>query len=857
MRRLLSTISLAVLGLLLAGSPAFAQQQASALPVPRLMSIFPNGGKAGTTVEATFTGTDTEEPEKLIFNHAGITSEPILPPDPTKPDPKKPPMKAAVTKFKVTIAANVPVGHYDARLVNKWGVSNARAFVVGDLAEVAEVEPNNDLPQAQKIEINNTVNGTLSSGTDVDYFTFPGKKGQRVIISCLASSIDSRLHPVLQAYDSRNRLLGENRNYNGTDALLDVTLPDDGACFVRLFQFTHISGPQGNEFFYRLTVSTAPWIDAVYPPVIERGKSAQVTVYGRNLPGAQPDSTVTSDGIPLEKVTLTAAPPASPNAGDGLTYNGYVAPNASNLEGFEFRVKNATGSSNPYLITYARAPVILEKEPNDTPETAQDITVPCELAGRIDKRRDRDFYTFSAKKGDVLHFDLFSERLGVEGYPYFIIRSVDGKQTYAQQEDAATEALSMKFYARTDDPAPFRFNVPADGKYQLVIGTKTSGILFGPRNVYCMKIVPEQPDFRVIILGSDSYRPGTATILKGGSEQLTVLAWRQDGFNGDITLTVEGLPAGVTCPPQVIGGGLKFTPLVLSAAASAADWTGEIKVKATATIGGKTVVHEARPAGITWPIQVAQNFPRISRLEKGLALAVRGQAPFDVTATIDKPQVVQGTNAVITLKLNRIWPDFKQALALQPYTPQGGQTLAALPQGLTVANVNIAAGANEAKVNVTVPANIPPGTYNIVLRSQVQIPYSKDPMAKQKPNTQVVLPTAPVSLTVIPKTLANFTLAAPNVNVKAGATAEVVVRVARQFNFDGEFKLVVELPPGTQGVTIAPVTIPAGQTEAKLMVQAAAGAMPGNRANLNVKATAMFDKTPVVHEAKLSVNVTK
>src|SRR5438445_9009001 len=48
-----------------------------------------------------------------------------------------------ISKFKVTIAANVAVGIHDVRLINKWGISNPRAFVVGDLAEVTEKEPNN------------------------------------------------------------------------------------------------------------------------------------------------------------------------------------------------------------------------------------------------------------------------------------------------------------------------------------------------------------------------------------------------------------------------------------------------------------------------------------------------------------------------------------------------------------------------------------------------------------------------------------------------------------------------------------------------------------------------------------------
>ena len=66
------------------------------------------------------------------------------------------PAQPPVTKFKVTIGADVPLGIHDVRLVNKWGVSNARAFVVGDLPEVLEKEPNNDVEQAQRIELNST-----------------------------------------------------------------------------------------------------------------------------------------------------------------------------------------------------------------------------------------------------------------------------------------------------------------------------------------------------------------------------------------------------------------------------------------------------------------------------------------------------------------------------------------------------------------------------------------------------------------------------------------------------------------------------------------------------------------------------
>ena len=46
---------------------------------------------------------------------------------------------------------------------------------------------------------------------------------------------------------------------------------------------------------------------------------------------------------------------------------------------------------------------MLENDDNDTPEKAQEVPLPCEIAGRVEKQRDRDWYAFTAKKGDVLH----------------------------------------------------------------------------------------------------------------------------------------------------------------------------------------------------------------------------------------------------------------------------------------------------------------------------------------------------------------------------------------------------------------------------------------------------------------------
>ena len=166
-------------GILLPARVALAQKpEGPGLPTPRLSLVMPSGGRIASTFEVTVTGTDIEESRGLLFSQPGIKAELIVPPEPPAPDPKKPPAPAQKpatkagspesTNFKVTIAADTAPGIYDVRLINKWGVSNPRAFVVGDLAEILEKEPNNDVPQAQRVELNSTMSGAISSPTDVD-----------------------------------------------------------------------------------------------------------------------------------------------------------------------------------------------------------------------------------------------------------------------------------------------------------------------------------------------------------------------------------------------------------------------------------------------------------------------------------------------------------------------------------------------------------------------------------------------------------------------------------------------------------------------------------------------------------------
>lgn len=822
----------------------------SNLPAPRLLTVMPPGGKVGSSFEVTFTGTDLENPEQLLFSHPGIKAEPVANPEP-KPQPKQEPKRRrrggmgtpVVSRFKVTLAANVPPGIHDVRFVNKWGISNPRAFVAGNLTEALEKEPNNDVEQAQRVTVNSTINGSMANPTDVDFYVFTGKKGQRIVFNCLASSIDSRFHPGLDIYDSKGKQLSSGRDYDNNDAVTDCILAEDGDYYVRLYHFTHTQG--GAEHFYRLNISTAPWIDAVFPCAIEAGKTTNVTVYGRNLPGGKPDnSAITGDHV-LEKITVALDGTTNSQSKEGLSL---LTPKMAGIAGFEFRLHNGSGWSNPFRIGLAQAPLLLDNGNNDTPETAQKVTLPCEIAGHVEKPRDRDWYSFTCKKGEAFFIDIRSDRLGAPTYPYFMLRN---EKSNLKESDDNQDGMSLKFFLRSEDPQPYHFVAPADGTYQLLVSSRLADTIAGPRHFYRVRITHPQPDFHLIALAADEHRPGGTTILSGGQQTFSIFALRQDLFAGDINLRVEGLPKGVTAAPQTIGGGVRETSLVLSAANDTAVWTGPIKIIGTATIAGKKVEREAKPASIVWPIPPGQNFPTISRVDRGLMLAVRPAAPYSLTANLDKPALVQGQKGTLKVKLNRIAKDFKTPLTVQA-------TRTELPPGLAINNnqpITIAANAAEGTLPINVQPNVLPGTYNIVLRTQTQMPYNKDAAAKQKPNTLVVLPSASATLTVLPKTLATVSLSTPNATVKMGKQAEIVVRVNRQYGYEGEFKVQVVLPPKAKGATIGDTVIPAGKDEAKLVIKA--GDKPVNLPNLIVRATGTYQGHATTHEVKLNVNVVK
>ncbi|VTS06773.1 PPC domain-containing protein [Tuwongella immobilis] len=831
---------------LLMGVSLVSAQPAPSLPLPRLDSVSPAGAKSGTSLELTPAGTDLEEPQQLLFSHPGITAE--LVPVPPPADPKKPTPPPAIRNWKVTIAANVPVGIYDVRLVNAFGISNPRAFAVGTDPELAEVEPNNDVPQAQKITLPLTINGGFASPTDVDYYQFTGKKGQRILAYAATSSIDSKARPAIEIFELTGKRLTIARNYHLHDGLADVTLPADGDYLIRMAEFTYTQG--GPQHFYRLTIGSGPWIDAVYPPMVEPGKPSQVTVIGRNLPGGQPVAGLQVDGRPVESLSVTITPPADPAAASRLTFSGIIEPKQYNIDGFEYRFTGPTGTSNPILVGFASTAVTLEKEPNDRREMAQAIGTTAEIAGRIDRQGDRDWYRFEAKAGQVVRLECFSDRLGMPSDLSLVITNAMGG--FLREDDDTTEVVNpVQFFARTSDPNPIDFSAPADGVYYVLIRSQADSFQYGPRFGYRLKVSAPSVDFRLVVMPQDDRNPSSLRLRPDNLDGYDVFVIRS-GNVGPIALSMDGLPAGVSLLPQVVPATAKQTQLVLSVAPGTAPATAFPILKGTATIDGKPIVREARPASVTWGVPAGQNIPTLARLDRALVLAVRDQPFLKVTPSQTALTLKQGEKANLTVAVARQRPELKVPVIITTLLPDPNVTFNN-NQPLTVAPDK-----NDGPAVLEVKAPTAPGKYLLHLRGSATFPFAKDPKAAQKPNitASVALPT--IAVNVVP-TIA-LKLPAPTVpgNLKIGEMATLTVKIERQFAYAGDVKLKLTFPMGTTGLTADEVTIPAGQNEANVIVKTTKDTPAGPRNNVVLTATANWDGSiPLSHEVKFNLNVVK
>lgn len=698
-------------------SPVNAQ-----LPVSRLGAVYPAGLKQGGTVEVEVIGNDLDEPARLYFTHPGLRSELI------------PPEEGKAPRFKVMAAADVPVGWYDVRFVGKNGISNPRTFVVSDVEELEEKEPNDTREGAMRVEIGRIVNGQINIAEDADWFVVSAKAGQRLLVECLAWRIDSKLDGYLTLYDATGRELAASQDEairsEKYDPLIDFDVPADGDYYLKLVDFTYSGG--GKEYAYRLQIGTQPLIDFVLPTGGKRGETSTFTLFGRNLPGGE-RTDVMIKGRPLDKLVM---PMVVPSDFQSVSQVGEVTrPPMSRLLGSEVRIRQPGNTSNGRFIAWSDLPEGLEQEPNNTREQAQRLTLPCAISGQFNPTNDRDLFVFTAKKGEKYTIEVMGQRVRSPVDADVEILNAKGDVVTSAQDDG--EGVGQIRFNMSSRDVRSEWTAPEDGDYTISCEHLFGGRQGGPQYVYRLQVTPRTEEYHLLCVPTDERRKDSHLVEQGGRLRLDVLVWRLGGHNSPITVNARNLPPGVSCEPIVIGQGIKWGTLVLTAAKDAAVTEAEIEIAGTSQCNGQLMEKLAR-GGVIMIDTV--NTPGISRTTRSIVLAVRRETPYVLTAVANQLAFKQGEPLTVNVQVER-----KGSFANEVKLIGAGYQL---PPGMQIPLTSVPSGQGQGSVVIKTDG-MPPGTYSFVISGEAQVPYERKPGEKQ--DVRCVYPSNPITITVNPK----------------------------------------------------------------------------------------------------------
>lgn len=794
-------------------------------PTPRLGGISPPGGQAGGTIEITLGGADLEGIEGLWFDDPGIRAF----------------LKKDLT-FAVAIAPTVAPGHHEMRAYGRLGVSNPRTFVVGARPEAAEVEPNNVPAQATPLPPGTVLNGAINPAADVDCFAFEGKQGERFFFELEGERIDSPLDGTLRLFDPNRVPIAESQDVYGIDPFLDVALPADGRYVLRVYDATYQGSP---EHSYRLVRHAGPYLDAAFPPLAAPGAPATVQVIGRALgAGAEPAGAI--GGRPVERKPLAIAMPAT-GAQDARLFPTYarVDSSAADRRGLDAIFP---GAERPLFIAEATEPVVLEVEPNG-PEMPQAVALPCDIGATFGDRNDWDVYRFQAKKGEVWWIEARSAELDSPADPTLFVQSVPAQgepQDIANSDDERDRrsAGQMGFNTASADSA-LRWEVPADGTYQVAVADLYGAQRGDARFVYRLTIRREKPDFSLYLLGSNPAVPGAATLRPGGKARVTALVKRGGGFRGPVRVELRDLPPGVRCAPALVGTNQGTASLVLEADENAKPAFVPLRLVGTSRwTDRKELLEGAAPDSI--PLIAREAIPGVpGRRSRDLFLQVLDeQAPMAASTPAAQFVVGQGKQLTFPLAVARR-AGFADAVTVA--------TVPTIPN-LAPATVAIPKEAAAGELAFYLPRNAPAGVYSLDLQAQASVPFSKDPKAEKKP-IAVVEPVASVSVIVreVP--------AIPQVdnkggNIAAGKALEIEVAVARQKGNMGPVRLSLVAPPAAK-LSAAAVTVPPDQNAAKMTIQSAPDSPPGAVAGAFVSASMEIQGQAIETDEPLALTIVK
>lgn len=487
------------------------------------------------------------------------------------------PVIAETVTIEVTMAPDTEPGERELRLGTPSGLSNPLVFCVGQLAEFSEKESKSSMTPGlgsrpagslagagpapaqpepgMSITLPAIVNGQILPG-DVDRFRFEARKGQQLVIAAsarelipyLADAVPGWFQATLALYDTNGNELAYDDDYKfHPDPVLFYEIPKDGEYVIEIRDAIY----RGREdFVYRIAVGELPFVTSIFPLGGTAGAQATIEADGWNLPASN----------------LT---PQAKDKGPG------VYPVSASCKGL---------ISNPVPFAVDTLPECLEQEPNNEQASAQLVTLPIIVNGRIDQAGDVDVFRFEGRAGDEIVAEVYARRLDSPLDSTLKLTDATGRQI-AFNDDHEDKAAGLTTHHAD---SLLSATLPADGTYYLALGdAQHKG---GPAYGYRLRISPPQPDFELRVV------PSSVNVRAGATAALTVYALRKDGFSDEIALTLKDAPSGFTLSGGRVPAGKDQAKVTLKAPPTPTKEPLSLCVEGRAVIQGREIVRAAVPA---------------------------------------------------------------------------------------------------------------------------------------------------------------------------------------------------------------------------------------------------------------------
>ena len=370
----------------------------------------------------------------------------------------------------------------------------------------------------------------------------------RQLIPYIADAVPGWFQPVLVLHDANGHELAYADDYRcKPDPVLFYQIPADGDYVLTIYDAIY----RGREdFVYRITAGELPFITSIFP----LGGPATVP--------PQPHMT----GWGLTRAKLPAPPTDS---GPGI---------------IQLVARRAGHCSNPVPFALGTLPEVSDHEPNNTLATAQKITLPVIINGRIDQPDDWDVFQFYGKAGDPVAIEVQARRLDSPLDSVIKLTDASGK-VLAFNDDcedltAGTNTHHADSYLLT--------KLPADGSYCVHLGDTARHA--GEEYAYRLRLSAPQPDFELRVV------PSSAGISINSSATVSVYAIRKDGCTGAIKLSLKDPPPGFAATPVVIPDNQLVAKFTIKGGPLPTPSPVRLTITGCAIIDTRETSHDAVPA---------------------------------------------------------------------------------------------------------------------------------------------------------------------------------------------------------------------------------------------------------------------